>query len=76
LVTILLGNIIVLRQKDPYVGGVIVWSLAGIFARHRMNLPDFGITGVANMALFGGILTILTILFIVRKNISKFITKS
>jgi hypothetical protein len=76
LVTILLGNTIVLRQKDPYVGGVIVWSLGGIFARHRMNLPDFGITGVANTALFGGILTILTILFIVRKNISKFITKS
>ena len=76
LITILLGNLIIFRQKDPYLGGVIVWSLGGIFARHRMNLPDFGITGVANMALFGIILTILMVLFTLRKKISKLIIKS
>jgi hypothetical protein len=76
LITILLGNIIIFRQKDPFVGGVIIWSLIGIFARHRMNLPDFGITGVANMALFGIILTVLMVLLIIRKNISKLIIKS
>jgi hypothetical protein len=55
---------------------VIVWSLLGIFVRHRINLPDFGITGVANMALFGMILSILTTVFILRKKISKLFIKS
>ena len=76
LITILLGNVIIFRQKDPFVGGVILWSLIGIFARHRMNLPDFGITGVANMALFGIILTVLMVLLTLRKNIGKLIRKS
>jgi hypothetical protein len=76
LITILLGNLIIFRQKDPFLGGVIVWSLIGIFARHRMNLPDFGITGIANMALFGIILTIFMVLFTLRKKISKLIIKS
>jgi hypothetical protein len=76
LITILLGNTIILRQKDIYVGGVVVWSLIGIFSRHRINLPDFGITGVANMALFGIILTVLMILFTLRKKLTKLILKS
>ena len=76
LITILLGNLIIVRQKDPFVGGVIIWSLIGIFARHRFNLPDFGITGVANMALFGTIVTILMVTFILRKKLSKLINKS
>ena len=76
LVTILLGNLIIFRQKDPFVGGVIIWSLIGIFARHRFYLPDFGITGVANMALFGTIVTILMVLFTLRKKISKLVIKS
>jgi hypothetical protein len=41
-----------------------------------MNLPDFGITGVANMALFGIILTVLMVLLTLRKNIGKLIRKS
>ena len=76
LITILLGNVIIIRQKDPFIGGVIIWSLVGIFARHRMNLPEFGITGVANLALFGMILTVLIVLFTLRKNINKLIIKS
>ncbi len=76
LITILLGNVIVFRQKDPFVGGVIIWSLIGIFSRHRINLPDFGITGVANMALFGVILTVLMVLLTLRKNIHKLVRKS
>jgi hypothetical protein len=76
LITILLGNVIIVRQKDPFIGGVIIWSLVGIFARHRMNLPEFGITGVANIALFGMILTVLIVLFTLRKNINKLIIKS
>jgi hypothetical protein len=76
LITILLGNIIIFRQKDPFVGMVIVWSLVGIFSRHRLNLPEFGITGVANMALLGIILSILMIFFILRKKIRKLIIKS
>lgn len=76
LITIILGNVIVFRQKDPYVGGVVIWALIGIFARHQMNLPNFGISGVANMALFGTILTVLMVVFILRKNISKLIIKS
>jgi uncharacterized MnhB-related membrane protein len=76
LVTILLGNLIIFRQKDPFVGGVIIWSLIGIFTRHRFYLPDFGITGVANMALFGTIVTILMVLFTLRKKISKLVIKS
>jgi hypothetical protein len=76
LVTIIIGNVTIIRQKDPYYGAVIVWSLLGIFVRHRLNLPDFGITGVANMALFGMILSILTTVFILRKKISKLFIKS
>jgi hypothetical protein len=76
LITILIGNLIIFRQKDPFVGGVIIWSLIGIFARHRLNIPNFGITGVANMALFGIILTIFMVLFTLRKKISKLIIKS
>jgi hypothetical protein len=76
LITIFLGNFIVFRQKDPFVGMVIVWSLVGIFSRHRLNLPEFGITGVANMALLGIILSILMIFFILRKKIRKLIIKS
>lgn len=76
LVTIVIGNVTIIRQKDGYYGAVIVWSLLGIFVRHRINLPDFGITGVANMALFGMILSILTTVFILRKKISKLFIKS
>jgi hypothetical protein len=75
LITILLGNVIIFRQKDPFVGGVIIWSLIGIFARHRMNLPDFGITGVMNMALFGIILSILMVLLTLRKKNNRIIIK-
>jgi 2-oxoglutarate dehydrogenase E2 component (dihydrolipoamide succinyltransferase) len=59
----------------PFVGGVIIWSLIGIFARHRMNLPDFGITGVANMALFGIILSVLMVLLTLRKKNNRIIIK-
>lgn len=76
LITILLGNVIIFRQKDPFVGGVIIWALIGIFARHQINLSDVGIASVANMALFGIILTGLMVLLTLRKNINKLIRKS
>jgi hypothetical protein len=75
-ITILLGNVIIFRQKDPFVGGVIIWALIGIFARHQINLSDVGIASVANMALFGIILTGLMVLLTLRKNINKLIRKS
>lgn len=76
IITILIGVVTIIRQKDIYYGGVIVWALLGIYLRHTVNLPTFGIVGVANTALIGMILAFIAILWTLRKNIYKIIKKS
>ncbi len=75
-ITILIGLITTLRQKDVYYGAVIVWALFGIYLRHTVNLPNFGIMGVANTALLGFILALVAIVWILRKKIYKLFKKS
>ena len=75
-VTILIGVLTTIRQKDPYYGAVIVWALFGIYLRHTVNLPTFGISGIANTALLGMILALIAILWTLRKQIYKLIKKS
>jgi hypothetical protein len=53
-----------------------VWALFGIYLRHTVNLPSFGINGIANTALIGVILAILAIVWTLRKQIYKLIKKS
>jgi hypothetical protein len=75
-ITILIGVLTTIRQKDTYYGAVIVWALFGIYLRHTVNLPSFGINGIANTALIGVILAILAIVWTLRKQIYKLIKKS
>lgn len=75
-ITILIGFITTIRQKDAYYGAVIVWALFGIYLRHTVNLPTFGIIGVANTALLGFILAMVAIVWVLRKQIYKLFKKS
>lgn len=76
MVTIVIGNLVIVKQKDSFYGLVVVWSLLGIYLKHVIDLPNFGISGVANTALFGMVVTSLIILFTQRKKIMKFLRKS
>lgn len=75
-ITILIGVLTTIRQRDAYYGAVIVWALFGIFLRHTVNLPSFGINGIANTALIGVILAFFAMLWTLRKKILKLIKKS
>jgi hypothetical protein len=75
-ITILIGNGVTLKQNDLFYGAVVVWSLLGIYLRHVINLPDFGITGVANTALIGIFITLLSILYTQKKHFLSFFRKS
>jgi hypothetical protein len=75
-ITILIGNLVTLTQKDIYYGAVVIWALLGIYLRHVVNLPNFGITMVANTAFLGMFFTLFTILYTQRKKIVKILTKS
>jgi hypothetical protein len=76
LVTIGIGNLVILKQKDPFYGLVVFWALLGIYLKHVIDLPNFGISGVANTAFFGMVMTPLIILFTQRKKLMKFLRKS
>jgi len=75
-ITILIGVVTIVRKKDPYYGSVIVWALFGIYLRHTVNMPDFGIIGVSNTALLGVVVAILAIVWTLRKQFYKLIKKS
>jgi len=75
-VTILIGLVTLIRQKDLYFGGVIVWALFGIYLRHTMDYPNYGIVGLANTALLGLVLTLLGMVFVSNKKILKILKKS
>jgi hypothetical protein len=75
-VTIAIGNLTIVKFKDGVYGAVIIWALLGIYLRHTLNLPNFGIRGVANTALFGMIITLLTMMIVYRKYLYKLIPKS
>jgi hypothetical protein len=76
LIAILIGNLVILKFQDGVYGAVIVWSLLGIYLRHTTSLPNFGISGVANTALLGMIVTLVVIMWIYRKYLYKLIPKS
>lgn len=75
-VTIVIGNLTIIKFKDGIYGTVIIWALLGIYLRHTLNLPNFGISGVANTALFGMVITLLTMMIVYRKYLYKLIPKS
>lgn len=75
-ITILIGVLTTIRQKDPFYGAVIVWALLGIYLRHTVDLPSFGISGVANTAFIGMIVALMAIFWTIRKQIYKLIKKS
>lgn len=76
LVTISIGNVTLIRLQDPYYAGVIIWALLGIYLRHTMNQPQFGIIGIANIALFGVGVTVMSLLWLFRKSIRHQLFKS
>jgi hypothetical protein len=70
-VTILIGNLTSLIQKDIAYGTVIVWALFGIYLKHTTLLPNFGIVGVANTALIGLILSVIVVFYVSSKKLLK-----
>jgi hypothetical protein len=76
LITILIGTVTTVRQKDPFFGGVVLWALLGILLRHTLDLPNFGIVGIANTAILGMVVTILAILWVLRTKIYLLFKKS
>jgi hypothetical protein len=59
---IVIGSLTTWILNDAWYGGVIIWALFGIYSRHTMSLPNFGITMVANISLVGIIFIIVVIL--------------
>ncbi len=75
LVTVTLGFIVSIKQKDVYYGGVVVWALFGIFLQHNDGLGP-QIIMVSNAALFGMITTLLAIGFLKRQYFINLFQKS
>jgi hypothetical protein len=67
IIGLIIGAFTTWKHKDGWYGSVIAWSLFGIYVRHTMSLPDFGITMVANISLFGFLSMVLLILSIKHK---------
>lgn len=63
----IIGAFTTWKHKDGWYGGVIAWALFGIYVRHTISLPDFGITMVANISLFGFLSMVFLILAIKHK---------
>lgn len=72
LVGIIIGSLTTWTFNDGWYGGVIIWALFGIYIRHTISLPNFGITMVANIALAG--ICILSVLILGMKQ--KFLLQS
>ena len=75
-VTILIGLVTLIRQKDVYFGAVIAWALFVIYLRHTIDYPNYGIVGLANTALLGLILVMTAMVFVSQKELIKFFKKS
>lgn len=76
LVAIAIGNVTTIRQQDYYYGTVILWALLGIFSRHALFMPEFGILGIRNLALAGSFLTLFSIVWTLRHKFTQILRKN
>jgi hypothetical protein len=72
LIGIIIGSLTTWTFNDGWYGGVIIWALFGIYIRHIISLPNFGITMVANISFLG--ICILSVLILGMKQ--KFLLQS
>lgn len=76
IIAIAIGNITTIYQHDYYYGAVILWALLGIYLRHTLLMPDFGISGMRNTAFAGVLITLFSILWTLRHKFIHFIRKN